>query len=231
MLQIDAHSQPYWVDLGWLSGGELLIWGQDCGNGHELPRVVVKSGNFSLSGSQWAPTLTIAAHSEVLCGLEADSRPGDAVLLWSHPASRRPAAAVPKPRWCVPPPKKAETFRQGRTSLTRPVLSLAGLLNKDQTCWVCASQGLLYNKATVLLLHSQQRMQLHLTYCTQHCLQRAFTAMHISSLMDDDDWSKALMPVCVYCQGWTYTQTQTETETHTQSVTFLNEATEARTQE
>lgn len=34
-----------------LTRGELLISRQDCGNGHELPRVVVKSGYFSLSRS------------------------------------------------------------------------------------------------------------------------------------------------------------------------------------
>lgn len=149
---------------------------------------------------------------------EADGRPGGAVSHWSPPASRRSAAAVPKMRRCVRPPKKAETFRQGRASLTRPILSLAGLLNKDQTRWVCTSQGLFYNRQLCRCCteDAPQRRGLHLTYCTQQCLQRAFTAMHISSLMDDDDWGLALMPVCIYWQGFTHT-----------SVTILSETTVA----
>lgn len=153
---------------------------------------------------------------------EADRRLRSVVLLWSPPASYHSAAALPKTRRCVPPPKKAETFRQGRASLTRPILSLAGLLNKDQTHWVCTSQGLLYNRSlcccsTHSTKDAAQKRGLHLTNCTQQCLQRACTAMHISSLMDDDDWDWALMPVCI-------TVRDLHTLRHT-SVTFLNEAT------
>lgn len=189
------------------TGGELLIWGQDCGNGHELPRVAVKIREFLAKAAPVEPQhwgwQLIQKFSVAL----RRSRPGGAVLLWSPPASRRSAAAVPKTRRCVPPPKKAETFRQGCASLTRPVLSLAGLLNKDQTHWVCTSQGLLYNRPLCRCSteDAAQNTGLHLTYCTQPCLQRAFTAMHISSLMDDDDWGRALTPVCIYCHGFTHT--------------------------
>ncbi len=168
----------------------------------------------------------IAAHSEVLTlpwpWVEADGRSGDGVLLWSPTASRRSAAAVPKTRRCVPPPKKAETFRQGHTSLIRPILSLAGLLNKDQTCWVCTSPGLLYNRQLCRcciqsLEDGAQKRGLHLTYCTQQCLLRAFTAMHISSLMDDDDdWGWALLCQSAFTVRDLHTlrRTQTGTQLH-----------------
>lgn len=54
MLQTDAHSQPNWVYPWWLRGGEILIWGQNCGNWQELPMVAVKSGNLSQRRSFWA---------------------------------------------------------------------------------------------------------------------------------------------------------------------------------
>lgn len=45
-------------------------------------------------------------------------------MMWPPPASRHSAAAVPKTRRSVPPPKKAETFKQECASLSRPILSL-----------------------------------------------------------------------------------------------------------
>lgn len=104
-------------------------------------------------------------------------------------------------RRCVPPPKKAETFRQGRASITQPIVSPSGLLNKDQTHWLCTSRGLLYNRSVFYCCtHSTedaaQKRGLHFANCTHQCLQRPFNAMHISPLMDDDDWGWALMPVC-----------------------------------
>lgn len=123
------------------------------------------------------------------------------------------ALPLPCQRRAAPHPKKGETSSQGRASLTRPVLSRAGLLNKDQTQRVCTSPGLLYNRPLchrARAVRTQLRGEASLTYCTQPCLQRAFTALHISSLMDDDDWARALMPVYI-----------TVGHTHT----FLNDST------
>lgn len=135
-LQIDA--QLNWVYLWWFRvEGELLILGRDCGNGHELPWVAEKSSIFSLKQVPLSCNThdSSSFRSSPWPWDESGSRPGGAVLLWSRADSRRSAAPVPKTRRCVSPPKKAETFRQGRPSLTRPILSLAGLLNKDQTRW------------------------------------------------------------------------------------------------
>lgn len=119
------------------------------------------------------------------------------------------ALPLPCQRRAAPHPKKGETSSQGRASLTRPVLSRAGLLNKDQTQRVCTSPGLLYNRPLchrARAVRTQLRGEASLTYCTQPCLQRAFTALHISSLMDDDDWARALMPVYITV-GHTHTHT------------------------
>lgn len=142
----------------WLIGGKLVTWGQDCGNWQELSMVAIKSENFSLRNR--AATLITASsfrssQKEQKFGAEARGTvpfrpPPHALLL-----------AMPKTRRSVPPPKKAETSRQGRTSSTRPILSLAGLLNKDQTHRACTSQGLLYNRSLCYCCwtHSAVRMQ------------------------------------------------------------------------
>lgn len=64
MMQNDDHVKQSQVMT--LTGGEMLILGQDCGNGHELPWVIVKSGNVSLISSG----LVVATCSEAPLGHE-----------------------------------------------------------------------------------------------------------------------------------------------------------------
>lgn len=89
---------------------------------------------------------------------EADRRLRSAVLLWSPPASYHSAAAVPKTRRCVPPPKKAETFRQGRASLTGPSCPLQ----------VCSTKT-----------RHIEFVPRRVCFITGHCVAAALTALRI----------------------------------------------------
>lgn len=119
-LWVDTLSQTYWVYL-WLprmkgnsSFGERTVGMGICSQGWPIQMRQFLTNQIPLSSfriSLWPWD-------------EADSRPGGAGLFWSPPASHQSAATVPKTRRCVPPPKKAETFRQGCASLPRPILSL-----------------------------------------------------------------------------------------------------------
>lgn len=65
MLQKDAISHLNWSDGWWVSGVELLIWGEDCGNCHHLPRAAVKSDSQ-------LPAVRVGAHSDSSRGLELE---------------------------------------------------------------------------------------------------------------------------------------------------------------
>lgn len=94
-------------------------WWQDYGKRHRLPRVPVKIRKFLTK-----QLLLSSFRSSLWPWDEADCRPGDAGLCWAPPVSHHSAVALPKTRRIAPPPKKAETFRQGCASLTRSILFL-----------------------------------------------------------------------------------------------------------
>lgn len=99
MLQInntDVHSQPNY--LWWLRLKGNFSFGEDCGNGHELPGVVVRIRRFFTRQLQLSCNTdddTVATHSEVLHDLETKQTTGQEAMLCSHLRQFRIARPLP----------------------------------------------------------------------------------------------------------------------------------------
>lgn len=106
--------------------GEFCVWGKDCGNGHWLPRVPIKTRQF-LTDRILLSSFRISSVDLRWSRQQTRRCPG---LFWPAPASHYSQAPVPNTRRCVRPPKKAETFRQGYASLAWPILSLCSSIQQ-----------------------------------------------------------------------------------------------------